>query len=231
MGKVCFINYFIDHTRENPAVPIDNNYTVTESFSEFTSEVMFHESMISSCVFRKSLVKEEELFRHLGEGYPFLYWAADILQEKSGLIIKKPLFNVLHPGVYATRAIARKRENTHDYYLEAHLGFLRYISYVLKFNLTFKLRISIYRYSLNENLNQIIYHKITSNTYDLISLKKALPTMLKKFYYSPSFWIFHLPLLILPSFFARFAEPMRWKYLELRHNLGKTLKKLLPVSD
>ncbi len=84
----------------------------------------------------------------------------------------------------------------------------------------------IYRMSVDENLNQIIYHKITSEVYNFASIKLALSVMSRQFFFSPNFWLIHFPLLILPSFFAIRFEPLRWKYLELRHVVGLIIKKI-----
>ena len=57
--------------------------------------------------------------------------------------------------------------------------------------------------------------------------KRAYEIMLRKFYFSPSFWLINLPLLLLPSPFARFFEPLRWKYLEVRAFFGNVLRKII----
>ena len=224
----CFVNYFINEEVDSlPAVNIDNKDILAPNISEYIAATMFAESMISACIFRKSLFAEETLTTIKEGPYQFLYWVSDSLQNHSALVIKVPLFTVAHPGVPETRKNANKREDTTDFYLEAHLDFLKYTSYIYGFSLGLFLRLKIYRLTLNENLNQIIYHKITTNGlgYNLPALRLALPVMLRKFYFSLSFWLFHIPLLLLPSNFARFAEPLRWKYLNFRSFFGNIIRK------
>ena len=159
--------------------------------------------------------------------YEYMYWILDTLRNHPALVIQTPLFSVHHPGVQESRENASKRENNLDFYLEAHLDFLKYTSCIYDFSLDLRLRLRIYRLTLNENLNQTIHHKITTSGlgYNFAALQLALPVMIGKFYFSPSFWLVHLPLLLLPSYIVRFFEPLRWKYLDFRAFLGSVIKK------
>ena len=105
-----------------PAVNIDNKDILAPNISEYIAATMFAESMISACIFRKSLFAEETLTTIKEGPYQFLYWVSDSLQNHSALVIKVPLFTVAHPGVPETRKNANKREDTTDFYLEASLG-------------------------------------------------------------------------------------------------------------
>ncbi len=225
----CFINYFKDPFRTLTGIRKEGGESVRkETFEEYLKEVFFSDSAIFSCVFKRSLLTEEKLLEHVGEGYLYLYWIQSILDSNPSLIIKKPLMTFVHPGVMETRKNQKKREHANDFYLEAHLGFLRYLSFLssLDLGLSLRMKIMIYRMSVDENLNQIIYHKITSEVYSFASIKLALSVMSRRFFFSPNFWLIHFPLLILPSFFAIRFEPLRWKYLELRNVVGLIIKKI-----
>ena len=234
---LCFINHYIEPLGKLPAANIDHGGNVlAKNIGEYISSTMFAESMCTSLVFRKSLlsedclteVKEVATYQHpLGGGYPHLWWGLSILENHHALVIKTPLFSVIHPGVYETRKNAGLREDKVDFYLEAHLNFMQYISYVSRASSGALFRLKIYRYSINENFNQIIYHKITTGGlgYNFSALRLALPVMVRKFYFSPTFWIFHIPLLLLPSYFAKIAEPLRWKYLGFRSFFGDIIRK------
>ena len=225
----CFVNYFVAPIIEKAAINIDNKDILTRNISEYIASTMFSESMVSACIYRKSLLSEETLKDMKPEPYQHMHWVLDTLKNHNACIIRSPLFTVNHPGVFESRKIAKKSEHAKDFYLEAHIDFLKYTSYIYDFSLGMSLRIKIHRLIMNENLNQIIYHKITTGKlgYNVASLKLAFPIMLRKFYFDPTFWIFHVPLLLLPSSFARFAEPLRWKYLDLRYFLGKKIKKII----
>lgn len=225
----CFVNHFVAPTIEVAAINIDNKDILTKNISEYIASTMFSESMVSACIFRKSLLSEETLKDIKPGPFQHMHWVIDILKIHNACIIRTPLFTVLHPGVFESRKIAKKSEHAKDFYLEAHIDFLKYTSYIYEFSLGLSLRIKIYRLTMNENLNQIIYHKITTGKlgYNFASLKSAFPIMLRKFYFSPSFWLINLPLLLLPSPFARFFEPLRWKYLEVRAFFGNVLRKII----
>lgn len=235
---LCFVNYYLEPLSKIPAVNIGNGHDVlVKNINEFVSKTITAESMVSSLIFRKSLLSRDSLTEikevasyeyPLGGGYPHLWWGLSILENHKALIIKTPLFTVIHPGVHETREGASMREGAVDFYLEAHLNFLQYASHLFRITSGNLLRMKIYRLSINENLNQIIYHKITTKNlgYNFQALRLALPAMVRKFYFSPSFWIIHMPLLLLPSYVAKFFEPLRWKYLTLRGLIGNVIRRL-----
>jgi glycosyltransferase involved in cell wall biosynthesis len=225
----CFVNYDVDPTIGIPAIKVDDKDIITSSIREYISCTMFADSMISACIYRKSLLEVDALTTMKEGPYEYMYWTLNTLRYHPALIIQTPLFSVHHPGIKESRQSASKREDNKDFYLEAHLDFLKYTSYVYDFSLGLGLRVKIYRLKVNENLNQIIYHKITTGNfgYNFGALKVAFPIMLHKFFLSPSFWLIHLPLLLLPSPCAKFFEPLRWKYLDLRAFLGNFIRKIL----
>jgi len=51
--------------------------------------------------------------------------------------------------------------------------------------------------------------------------------MVKRFYFSPVFWLVHVPILIFPAFFAKHFEPYRWKYIKLRGSIGVFVRKFI----
>ena len=212
----CFINYF-QGIKKTAAIPQNENSIKICSFEDFTNEAMFQYSMMSSCVFRKSLLTKKDLQEHMGESYFHLYWVANILLSNPGLIIRKALFTFDHPGVVASREAAENRESIgHYFYIKAHCNFLIFCSYIMALKLPMKLKFKIYRLAVNENLNQIIHHKVTSEKNTFSSINIYLATMVKTLFVSPSFWLIHLPILVLPPVVARKIEPLRWKYLDFR---------------
>lgn len=223
----CFINYILDSENELPAIKIDDKDIISRNIREYISQTMFADSMITSCIYKKSLLPEKDLITMQKGPYEYMYWTLKVLKNHDALIIQAPQFTANHPGVIESRNSASKREENSDFYFEAHLDFLKYTSFIYTFSLGAALRLRIYRLTINENLNQIIFHKITTNGlgYNFSSLKLALPIMLGKFFMSPSFWLIHLPLLLLPSCIARFFEPLRWKYINLRSFFGNIIKK------
>lgn len=222
----CFVNYV--EQGGNAAITIGDQVILVKNLHEYISKTMFAESMITACIYRKSLLSEETLTTMREGPFQYMYWVADIIQNHFALVIPAPLFTIVQPSVKETRDNANKRENTTDFYLEAHLDYLKYTSYVSSRNLGFLLRLKIHRLMIDENLNQVIFHKTTTDKlgYKLSSLKLALPKMIRAFYFSPSFWLLHIPLLLLPSFFAKLFAPLRWKILKFRAFGGISIRKL-----
>jgi glycosyltransferase involved in cell wall biosynthesis len=225
----CLVNYYLDNSNQSKGINVIGEDILTKNIKEYISSAMFAESMVSACIFRKSILSEAVLTKkRKGGGYPHLMWVLEIVKNHHALIITTPLFNMAHPGVSETRSNAGMREDTVDFYLEAHLDFLKVTSHALTFSLGLFLRLQIYRLALNENFNQILFHKITTKNmgYNFPALRLALPVMVRRFYFHPTFWIFHMPLLLLPSNFSKYAEPLRWKYLDLRAFFGNLIRKL-----
>ena len=241
----CFINYFIWDKQESnelqknrTAIPQNENSKKTCSFEDFTNEAMFNYSMMSSCVFKKSLLTKRDFQEHMGESYFHLYWVAKILLSNPSLIIRKALFTFDHPGVVASREAVKNRESIdYDFYTRAHCNFLKFISYIKALKLPMKLRFKIYRLVVDENFSQIIHQKVTSEKTSFDSLKISLLTMIKTLFVSPSFWLIHLPLLVLPPVVAKKIEPLRWKYLIFRGYLvncirnNKTLQSFVSMKS
>lgn len=225
-----FINYFLGSSKTSSAITPFNSPLVAENLEEYISKVWFADSFVSSIIVKKSLLTDEQLNANMGEGYPHLYWVTSIQLTHQSLIIRMPLITFHHPGVHESRQSSKSRESTRDFYLEAHLGFMRYTSYLKTLPLTIKLKSRIHRINLDENFNQIFYHKITSNHYDFISISHALYVMTKKFYYNPSFWLGQLPLLIGPAILAKLLEPLRWKWLNFRAQLKVVFLKLFRIG-
>jgi hypothetical protein len=158
--------------------------------------------------------------KSVGSAYPHLWWMADLASSYPSLVIRRPIYTFIHPGVAETRINSSKRENyPFDFYLYAHLSTLKFNLYINKFLSSKKNKIKLYRLVSDENINQIIFHKITVEKYDITAIVAALKVMIRRFYFSPTFWIVHIPILILPSSVAKFLEPYRWKYLELRSSI------------
>ncbi len=228
-----FINFFLNKGEPQTAIPENDNYYSTIDDFSLLLLPLIRSGMVSACVFRKSLVSKNDTQKFVELGYPHMYCALSLAVKSGSLIIEKPLFTIIHPGVHQTRAraIARASEETDvciDHFLNYHLKFLKFCSSLVdSFSVPFKLRYKLHRIMINESLNQIIFHKITSEKYDVITIKKAFLFMVKKYYFSPVFWLAHVPVLFFPSFLAKFIEPLRWKFISVRGYVATILRRIL----
>ena len=233
------VNYFITKKKDITAIPNplgSEGYVVANNFDSFIREVLVRFSNASSCIFRRSLLSEYAMKKSVGSAYPHLWWMADLASSYPSLVIRRPIYTFIHPGVAETRINSSKRETSKrenypfDFYLYAHLSVLKFNLYINKFLSSKKTKIKLYRLSLDENINQIIFHKITVEKYDITAIAAALKVMIRRFYFSPTFWIVHIPILILPSSVAKFIEPYRWKYLEFRSSILTYVKNFYNAS-
>ena len=224
-----FVNFFINKGEPQTSIQKNDNYYTTSGDLTLLLHPLLATSMISSCIFRKDLLSKDDMDKYIGTILPHSYWALNLAIKSSSLIIEKPLFSHIDPGVHEKRAASKNREDfPFDFYLYAHITFLNFCSSLVDyFDAPFNLRYKLYRITLNESINQIIFHKITSEKYDVAAIKSVFSTMIKKYYFSPTFWLVCLPILILPSSVAKFIEPLRWKYLEVRGYFGDILRKII----
>ena len=221
-----FINFFINKGEPQTAIQQNDNYYTTFRDLNLLLYPLLATVMISSCVFRRDLLSRDSMNKYVGTVLPHSYWALNLSIKSSSLIIEKPLFSHIDPGVYEKRAASKNREDfPFDFYLCAHITFLNFSSSLTEyFDTSFKLRYKLYRIKIAGSINQIIFHKITSEKYDAIAIKSVFLTMIKNHYFSPVFWLVCFPVLILPSGVAKFIEPLRWKYLTFRGHVGAILR-------
>tara|TARA_B110000008_G_scaffold191836_1_gene190541 strand:- start:28 stop:894 length:867 start_codon:yes stop_codon:yes gene_type:complete len=228
------VNYFITKKKDITAIPNplgSEGYVVANNFDSFIREVLIGFSTGGSCIYRRSLLSEYAMKKSVGSAYPHLWWMADLASSYTSLVIRKPIYTFIHPGVAETRINSSKRENyPFDFYLYAHLSVLKFNLYINKFLSSKKIKRKLYLLMLDENINQIIFHKITVEKYDITAIAAALKVMIRRFYFSPTFWIFHIPILVLPSSVAKFIEPYRWKYLEFRSSILTYVKNFYNAS-
>jgi glycosyltransferase involved in cell wall biosynthesis len=219
----AFVNYYIDDTRSLAAITIDPEVYLAQNFFLLTSKVLTNYSQVSTVILNRTLINEENMSKYIKTLYPHLFWVANIARYKPSLVIGKPLFINVHPGMEETRNNSSKRENyPFDFYLYAHLDYIKFIKYIYNFNLlSLRQRYKLYCEARNQNLNQIIFYKITTKNYDLFAIKSAILIMFSFFYLSPIFWLLHVPILVLPSSVSRFLEPYRWKYMQVKSLLWR----------
>jgi glycosyltransferase involved in cell wall biosynthesis len=182
--------------------------------------------MSSSCIFRRSLLSREVMVDYIdtAPGYPHMFYGVDNVKYFDMLVIHRPLFTIFEQSVEERRTERSIEKTSFDFYLAAHLSFLKYTTYITSLGLSIKSRFRLHFIAINENLNQILFHKITTKKYDFLAIQSALIVMIKRFYYSPVFWLIHIPLLVAPSILSRVVEPYRWKYINLRGKLSHKIK-------
>jgi glycosyltransferase involved in cell wall biosynthesis len=230
-----FINYYLNLEKTHSAIPLMCNNKIHDTFEGFALSTMLSYSLISSICFKKSELSEKSMIKHIfsddgySNFYPHMFWVFDVVSKGTAFIIYNPLIVARHPGVFESRKRTEARESKEvlkrcdDLHFSAHLDYIKYFSYIKEY-LSLGARFKFFRMLNNENINQIIFYKITSKHYSFSSIRNSFKVMVRVFYFSLTFWLLHLPLLLMPSFLSRFVEPYRWRYINARSNLGRLFK-------
>jgi len=220
-----FINYYKDVGKTSAMIQVGTD-TYCINFDDFVSSTISAFGMISAGVYKREILNRESMYSYVDTFLPHVFWIIDIVKKYDSFIIREPLFIFNHPGVVETRRLSREnkrgeKEASMDNWLMAHLSLLDLIKYIDSLSTSFKTRIKLYRYKNNENFNQIIHYKTTINKYDFSTIKHTFFIMLQHFYFSPAFWVLHIPVLFLPGYFAKSIAPLRWKYIDFRGRLAR----------
>ena len=226
-----FVNYYITMLENSPTAVVEIGKETNLSLHEFMIETDLKFGLISACVFRRDSLSEVDFKSYIGTNYIHMFIILQCLVDNRGSIVRRPLFRFDHPGVLVTRRSGKSRDTTRgDFYLNAHLGFLYFVSILLRKKIDWKSKFKLIRKAGDQNVNQIIFYKLTHENYNFYYIMKVAFTMLKRLWYNPFFYFFHIPLLFSPNFIAKFIEPFRWKYLQFRGSCMKTLRRLLGNS-
>lgn len=226
-----FINFYFNESRSRTCIE-SNDTTLSTKDINLLIPSLLGTGMLSSCIFRRSLLSKEAMISYINTvpGYAHMFYGVDNIKYFDMLVIHKPLFMIFEQSVEERRAAARSRgEKSFYFYLAAHLSFLKYTTYLNSFDLSIRSRIKLHWIAINENLNQIIFHKITTKEYAFSAIKRSFIIMVKKFYFSPIFWLIHIPLLVAPSVISRVVEPYRWKYINFRGKLSYKIKQMIRI--
>lgn len=222
------INFYKNPQKTTTSFSNGDDYFISEDINLLMPQLL-KSGMLSSCVFKRRLLSKKNMIGYIDSapGYPHMFWGLDIAQKYKTLVVNRPLFTVIEPSVEERREGALKRENCYfDFYLNAHLSWLKYVCRLRGSKLSIWNAFKLHKISINENLNQILFHKITNKKYDLLAIRSSITVMSRCFYYSLSFWLLHLPILLLPSFVAKSIEPYRWRYIDFRGKVKKKIERL-----
>ena len=229
VGFVC-TNYYIDTSSNLTGFHRVGNNSYA-NLSEFSLESNISFSMITACIFNKEVVKKhlDKFENYLNTGYPHLFWLIICAQDNISMtLIREPLFRVNSQSVREKRLSGRE-VNDQEFYMNAHLSFVRFMKELSQFERRYTgLRLAIKRVRIveDENINQIMYHKMCFGYKYVQKYPKYIVRMGSMLRFSPIFYFLHIPLLILPAFVSRLGIPCRWWYLSNRAKLKRMVLRL-----
>jgi glycosyltransferase involved in cell wall biosynthesis len=225
-----FVNYKITTAVDSPTAVPTIGKEMDLLLGEFMRETKLKFSLISCCVFRRDSLYAVDFNSHIGSNYIHMFVILQCLTLGCGAIIRRSLFKNDPPGVILSRRNSKIRDKGEgDFYLNAHLSFLNFVSSLLEVEKNWKWKWKYIRMISDENVNQIIYHKMTCEAYEVNYLVGVSLKMFNLFWYNPFFYLLHLPLLFLPSTVAKFIEPTWWKYLTVRGACMAKIRNFLKI--
>jgi glycosyltransferase involved in cell wall biosynthesis len=219
----AFVNYSMMTPGFDEYFPCKFKEDVNVSADDLIIMTKFYFSFISSCIFNREILCSIDLTKHLGSDWIQLYAVKIIAPMGKSLIISEPLVKMQRPGLQESRNEKKSADKAIDYFMQVHFSFLDYLNTFNESNYSKKTLRFIKNLGWNDNLNQIISLKLTSDSYNFNQIKLVFLGMEKHFSHKISFWCVHLPMLILPRSVSVIYFYIKLKYI----NLKKFFKQLL----
>jgi hypothetical protein len=232
IGFICS-NYYISTSSDRTAFNRigDDLYS---NLCEFSIESNIGFSMISACIFKKEVVDRhlDKFKDFLNTGYPHLFWIMICAQHDTSMkLMREPLFRVNSPSV-SERRLSGREDNDNEFYMNSHLSFLRFMKSLSRLNRPFGsigLAIKKIRIIEDENINQVMYHKMCFGYKYVSKYPEYIFRMWSALKFSPIFYLLHIPLLLLPASVSKLGIPLRCRYLIHRGNLKRLVSRFWAV--
>jgi len=110
---------------------------------------------------------------------------------------------LIHQFGLNIRERRREKNNSrikgHEFYIGAHLRFLSLSSSMEQIGYSVIAINHVRQLGWDDNLRQIIYYKITRDSYDFLEISRIIFDMRPYFQFKPTFLLLHIPALLLPS--------------------------------
>lgn len=219
----AFVNYSMMTPGFDEYFPCRFKGDIKVSCDDLIIKTKFYFSFISSCIFNREILCSIDLTKYLETYWMQLYAVKIIAPMGESLIISEPLIKMIRPGLQESRKEKKSDTMAIDFFMQAHLFFLDYLNSFNESNYSKKTLKFIKNLGWNDNLNQIISLKLTSDSYNFNQIKLVFLGMVKHFSCRVSFWCVHLPMLILPRSVSVIYFYIKLKYI----NLKKIFKQLL----
>ncbi len=219
----AFVNYSILTPGFDEYFPCKFTGDLKVSADDLIIKTKFYFSFISSCIFNREILFSINLKEYFGSGWIQLYAVKIIAPMGESLIISEPLIKMLKLDLQECRNERKSPAVPIDLFMQAHLSFLDYLNTFNGSNYSKNTLKFIKNLGWNDNLNQIISLKLTSDTYNFNQIKLVFIAMLRHFSHKIIFWFIHLPMLILPRFVSVIYIFVKLKYIKLK----KIIKQLL----
>jgi glycosyltransferase involved in cell wall biosynthesis len=202
--QFCFVNYVVELEggRERSRCAIDETRVLRGDL--IFSESKFAISFASSCIFSGDSWRAFNFEKYIGSHWYHMFVARDLLRNSSALLIGEPLIVMAGGDLRSTRAEKRKSESGEcEFYMAAHLNLVSFAHTLYLHGYGLETCVGAKKVAWDHNLRQIFYYKAAIAEYNWGEIKYIARKMADFFSDQPSFWLLHLPLLLLPPFIGR----------------------------
>jgi len=196
----CFINYGVDVSGKilSSGCSVSSTEVLTSDDMIIKTNLAF--SFVSSCIFNKSVWGKLNTSDYHDTAWYQLYAARDSIIRGNSLLIGEQLIHQFGLDIHERR---REKNNSRtkglEFYIGAHLRFLSLSSSMQQFGYSEIASNHVKQLGWNDNLRQIIYYKITRDSYDYLEIWRIIFDMRRYFHFKPTFFLLHIPMLLLPS--------------------------------
>ena len=201
----CFVNYDIN---VNGKILLNNNIK-NETFpikgEEMFMKTGFSSSFISSNIFNKAAWKKQNFEKYFNTNWYHFFASRDIVIDTDTLIIGQPQITQTGLDIFHSRS-EKKNENDKEgleFYISAHIKFLSFVFSLSNYGYPKHVIKTAKKIGKKDNLRQIIYYKLTRDTYSFDQILLIINKMREFFGLNIIFWFIHVPLLLLPKFIIK----------------------------
>lgn len=220
---------FVNYSMLTPGFDEYFPYKYTQNLKLSADELMIQSklgfSFITSCIFKREAWCSIDLTNYIGTHWMQLYAAKDAAIMGKSLIIAEPLIKMRREGLQESRNEKKSIHRKIDIFMEYHLCFLDFLATFKNSKYSNEAVKVIRNFGWNDNLNQIISLKLTSDQYKIEEIKIIFNRMKNYFSNRPIFWLVHVPFLFMPKFVSSFYFFWKLQYIKLKKILRPYLKR------
>lgn len=216
----AFVNYSVVEGGRVQSSACNITDIVRVPGAELVPRTRFAFSFVSSCIFRRECWLSLDPSHYFGTGWIHLFMARDILVRGESLIVGQRLIRMNGLDLLASRREKRTEMYPIEFYIDAHLKFLGFVSSLEGAGYPDEVVKQAMRISWINNFRQILYYKATADRYLINELTYIAKQMSIHFGDRAAFWVVHVPILFLPNSWVSRA------YFGLRP-IYKNLKRLV----
>ena len=200
----CFVNYDLNVNGD-----IYQNHEISNKTFALRGEEMFIRTNFSSCfvssnIFNKKIWKKFNFEEYFDTAWYHFFASRDIVIGSDVLIVGSPQITQSGGDFYTVRRekINEKIDGL-EFYMSAHIKFLHFAFSLEKYGYSEYVIKTAKKIGRKDNLRQIIYYKLTRDSYSIIQISTTINKMIEFFGKSPIFWLIHVPILLAPKFIIR----------------------------